>query len=360
MGTGEMTMRYALVVGTRPEIIKMAPIAWQMENLGLEYAIFFTGQHFDANMSLNFFDEMGYKKSRIRDLSPSGIVRGEWNAGQAFHVLDSALDNQLTCTVLAEGDTTSVMLAATIAGYKGFKFGHVEAGLRSRDHRMREERFRCAADHIADYLFCPMKYHKDNVYYCGGKKFVVGNTIADVVERFGPKDGVACTGQVLITLHRNELLTNKPLFRNVVQSLANGLVRHNLHGIFPVHPHTAKILWSLFPGAAGVLGIKFVSPVSYAENLKLISSSELVITDSGGIQEEACILKTPCLIVRENTEREETLGLGAAVRKSPVEIANTGVDLRGLLHGHLAWGQPYGKKVGKEIVKILLEEEYHG
>lgn len=344
-------MKYAIVVGTRPEIIKMAPIVWEMEEKKLDYRVFFTGQHFSGNMSEDFFNIMEYPSYR---LSKTGN-QTEWEMGKEIYRLNTLMKNE-KYAVLAEGDTISVIIAAVIAVYRDFPFIHVEAGLRSNDLGMREERFRQAADSMADILFCPLPYHSENVKGCLGKKFVVGNTIADVVNIFKLSNSEPITSKkyALITLHRNELLKNKKLFAELLQSIANQLRKLDMVGFFPMHPHTKQILKSI--GVKGDDSLIFLEPVSYRESIQLIKNASLVITDSGGVQEESCILGIPSLIARETNERYETVGVGASVLMSPSVIVNDASIIKTVIENKKIWKHPYGEKVGEKIVKIIMEE----
>ena len=339
-----------LVMGTRPEIIKMAPIAWALRARNMPYEVFFTAQHWDRNMGKEVFIDMGYDPNVIvgRELYRISESRRIWLPDLASADLQARFSMGDIGIVLAEGDTHTVGRTALVCVQQSVPFAHIEAGLRSFDFKMREERYRCMADAVADYLFLPLIAHQKNVEGCSGVKFVVGNTIVDAL-RYSMKDKKPLArSHALITLHRWELLQDSTLFEATLQMISRELCELQIEAIFPIHPHTRK----LFEVEGTFRNIKVVDPLSTRDFLHALADSFFVLTDSGGVQEEACILGVPCGILRDKTERPETIDVGAAVLipLSALKLAN----LKGLVALQPeSWQQPYGENVGEKIVDLL-------
>jgi len=266
---------------------------------------------------------------------------------------------------LVEGDTNSV-LAGGLAAFKlGIKVGHVEAGLRSYDRTMPEEINRILVDHISDYLFAPT--NKASFILKGEgieskKIFVVGNTIVDAVFqnlKIAEKKDILKKLQLkpkkyfLLTLHRPSNVDYKKNFYDILKGLNLIYKKFKLPIIFPIHPRTEKQL-KIFELELPD-GINILEPVGYLEFLQLEQSATLCLTDSGGIQEEACVLKVPCVTIRENTERVESIEVGANILAGtmPEKIC---YSVKKMLNKKPSWSNPFGDgKSGRRIVKILKE-----
>lgn len=350
---------YLIVVGTRPEIIKMAPIVWEMQKRKMRHMVFFTQQHFTHALGAQFLDDMGYNVPVV--LSQPKTKRTGWNFGESLSFLQGFLtSSDGEVVMLAEGDTHSVALAAMLSVITNRPFVHVEAGLRSYDFSMREERYRRMADEAAAVMLCPLAAHQYNLEHCLGRKYVVGNTIADVVNRYTEK--TTKEDVALITLHRGELLEERSVLLGVLKSISAALLKKGMTGVFPLHPHTDLVLRkgkgeTFKPDR--LKGIKFTNPLDYKSTLQAIAKSKLVITDSGGIQEEACIIGTPCCVIRPSTERQETIDVGAARIFNPRAIMLSEDWLETVVAlGEKKWKHPYGSNVGNTIVDILSKEVF--
>jgi UDP-N-acetylglucosamine 2-epimerase (non-hydrolysing) len=342
---------FLLVIGTRPEIVKMAPLVWEMERRKIDFRVFFTSQSFSPGMGKEFLEEMRYPPVHMLANGPKN-----WSAARTFSMLSEAIKAFKPRALIAEGDTHTVGLVSAMAMAKTTPFVHVEAGLRSFDPVMLEERYRRMADEAADLLLIPCQYQLENVKGCLGTKVVVGNTIADVIHAWQKKEKKPKhVVDVVLTLHRRELITNARLFEGVLQSLAFYLQKFHRQAMFPCHPHTAKFLpkW-----VHQHKHIQVVDPLNYRDFFYTLSASELVITDSGGVQEEACILGVPCGILRENTERWETIRCKAA-RLLPPDVVAIEPGILDKLNdlSRNTWENPYGENVGRRIVDIL-EAQY--
>jgi len=279
--------------------------------------------------------------------------------GRMLMGIEKVLVGEGPDVVLVEGDTNTV-LAGALAAYKlGTKVGHVEAGLRSYDRRMPEEINRVLTDHCSDYLFAPTE--KSRMILLGEglpdeKIYVTGNTIVDAVyqnlkiaegkrnalEDFGLNRG----GYFLLTVHRQENVDNKKRFSSILNGLELVSKWFDLPIVYPIHPRAEKMMrkFQLKPN------LKLVDAIDFLTFLQLERDAGLILTDSGGVQEEACILGVPCVTLRENTERPETVEVGANViaGTEPKEILN---KAKLMLDRKRRWDNPFGD--GKAAVKIV-------
>jgi len=356
-------MKLSIVLGTRPEIVKMSPVIRACEDAAVSFSILHTGQHYSYNMDRVFFEQLGLPDAGYNLDAGSGSHAQQ--TGRILAGVEQFLRREQPDAVLVEGDTNTVLAGALAATKLGIEVGHVEAGLRSYDKRMPEEINRVVADHCSDYLFAPTNKSRENLALEGllDKTYVVGNTIVDAIsqnleisrQRSSILDDldVEKGSYFLATAHRQENVDDKAKLRRIVRGLE--LVAEELcrKVIFPVHPRTAKQTRGF-----GVShdGIKFVEPLDYLSFLQLESNAALVFTDSGGVQEEACILNVPCLTMRENTERPETIDVGAniLVGTDPNRILE---NARIMLDNHSKWKNPFGDgKTGQRIVQILRDE----
>ncbi|MCK5625517.1 UDP-N-acetylglucosamine 2-epimerase (non-hydrolyzing), partial [Candidatus Bathyarchaeota archaeon] len=241
------------------------------------------------------------------------------------------------------------------------KVGHVEAGLRSYDKEMPEEINRVLTDHLSDHLFAPTENSKQNLLREGideEKIVVTGNTVVDaiyqnsklyegnnVLEELDLKED----DYFLVTVHRQENVDNKEKFRGILKGLESIREEFEKPVIYPIHPRSRKMLNEL---SINVSGIRFMNPFDYLSFLHLESRAKVILTDSGGIQEEACILGVPCVTLRDTTERPETLEVGANVLAgtSSVEIVE---KVRSMLNKKYDWKHPFGD--GKAATRIINE-----
>ncbi len=268
--------------------------------------------------------------------------------------------------VLVEGDTNTVLAGALAAAKLGIRVGHVEAGLRSYDRSMPEEINRVLTDHCSDYLFAPTEKARQILLGEGipdNKIYVTGNTIVDAVyqnlsisdDGMDPLNELELSprGYFLATAHRQENVDVKSRFEGIIKGLELVTREFDLPVVYPVHPRARKMM-NLFGLRAN--GVELIEPVDYLSFLRLESEAKLVLTDSGGVQEEACILKVPCVTLRENTERPETLEVGSNVLAGaePERILEC---VRAMLNVENSWQNPFGDgRAGERIVEILKRE----
>jgi len=357
-------MKVAIVLGTRPEIIKFSPIIREFERLGLDYFILHTGQHYSYNMDRVFFEQLELPEAKYNLDVGSGSHAVQ--TGKMLMGVERVLVSERPSIVLVEGDTNTVLAGALAAVKLGIRVGHVEAGLRSYDRQMPEEINRVLADHCSDLLFAPTEKARQILLGEGiaeEKIFVAGNTIVDAVyqnleiakRKVNVLDelDVEADGYFVVTVHRQENVDNEKRFRGIIEGLELVNKEFGLPVIYPIHPRARKQLKAF---GIAVKGVMVVDPLDYLSFLVLESNARLVLTDSGGVQEETCILGVPCVTLRYNTERPETLEVGSNVLAGtePDEIVKK-VDF--MLNRERVWPNPFGDgKAGQRIVEILREK----
>jgi UDP-N-acetylglucosamine 2-epimerase (non-hydrolysing) len=303
------------IVGARPNFIKMAPVINALKTRKhVVQTLIHTGQHYDANMSDVFFEQLGIPAPNVNLAVGSGSPA--WQTAEIMTRLEPVLLDGKPDVVLVYGDVNSTVAAALVGAKLGVRVGHVEAGLRSFDRTMPEEINRLVTDQLADMLFTPSEDGDINLQKEGipaERIFRVGNVMIDSLVRLLPAAQLQNRNRLperyaLVTLHRQANVDDGEILKRILQSLLE--VSQDLSVIFPAHPRTRKRIAD-FGLQADQLQI--VAPLSYLEFLGMQSRATLVITDSGGIQEEITYLGVPCLTLRENTERPVTVSLGTNV-----------------------------------------------
>lgn len=355
-------MKLAFVLGTRPEIIKLSPLIRAATGAGTPLVVIHTGQHYSPEMDARFFAELALAQPQqnlgIGSLAPAAQV------GRMIERLGEVLAAERPDWVVVQGDTNSTLAGALAADKLGIPVAHVEAGLRSFDRRMQEEKNRIQVDHLADALFCPTELQRDllrrenlPMEAC----HVVGNTIVDVVAGLRPTAAAAaqCLGRfelrrkefVYLTLHREENVDDPALLRGLLDGVHRAAAAQGLRVLFPVHPRTARQMQAHGVGLPG--SFSAVAPVGLAESLALQEQARVVVTDSGGVQEEACILGTPCVTLRTSTERPETIDCGANLLAGVrPEGAERGIGQ--VLAGSRTWQHPYGDGTSASRILAVL------
>ncbi len=317
-----MSMKIAVVIGTRPEIIKMAPLIDEIEKRGINYILIHTGQHYDHEMSDQFFIDLELKKPDYNIGVGSGS-HGEQTANMIKGIEDILLDEKPDL-VLVQGDTNAVLSGAIVSSKLHIPVGHVEAGLRSYDKSMPEEINREVADICSKLYFVPTEESALNLLFAGMDPediFITGNTVVDACIRnlkiAEKKSNNTSTpnfqGEIMtLTMHRAENVDNQERLQNIVDAL---IELDEITIVFPIHPRTVKTLekFDLLKKLENTEHIKLIKPVGYLDFLLLLSRSKLVMTDSGGLQEEAITLDIPCMTLRYNTERPETVEAGGNI-----------------------------------------------
>ena len=318
-----MMFSFMVIVGTRPEIIKMAPVIRQIQSdPELNLIFIHSGQHYDYELSRQFIEELELPTPDL-NLDIGSGTHAEQTA-QMLVKFEEVIHEHNPDVVLVEGDTNTVLAAGLAAVKLKVPFGHVEAGIRSFDRTMPEEINRRIAAVCAELHFAPTERAAINLLHEGvlpHKIYITGNTIVDAclqhVEIAKRKsrilDHFGLTGDqpfAIVTVHRPENADNKSNLKQIVKILSS---IEDAKLIFPVHPRTRKRLdsFKLMGNLEAAENIFLHEPIGYLDFLRLLSGSAFVLTDSGGIQEEAATLQIPCITLRNNTERPETVEIGA-------------------------------------------------
>ena len=308
-------MKVFSVVGNRPQFVKAAPTSVALRERGIEEIVLHTGQHYDRELSQVFFEELGLDEPRYAlDLRTADPV-----ALQA--AIADPLREQQPDWVLVYGDTNSTLAGGLAAAAAGVPLAHVEAGLRSGDLSMPEERNRIEVDRISQLLFPPDERSRDQLAAEGvqGRAEVVGDVMADATRLFEPiarKRAAPALDEPydVLTIHR-EANTEPERLRRLVESV--GATGRTL--LFPVHPRTRKVLDE--HGIEPAVNVRQLRPVGYLEMLALVAGARVVVTDSGGLQKEAYWLRVPCVTLRPSTEWVDTVRVGANTLVDPDGLA---------------------------------------
>jgi UDP-N-acetylglucosamine 2-epimerase (non-hydrolysing) len=309
----------ALVVGTRPNFVKAAPLLTALNRDGsFSVRLIHTGQHFDKQMSQIFFEQLEMPEPDAylgvkADSSTESIAK-------TMIALEAEFKEKTPSLVVVFGDVNSTLAAALVANKMGLRLAHVEAGLRSFDRAMPEEHNRILTDMLADLLFTPSEDANENL----GKERIpkerihfVGNIMVDSLLRFRPvveemkpweQLGLKRQGYVLVTLHRPANVDDPQQLSQILGALEE--IAKEWPVVFPVHPRTMVGMSSSYIKEQGKRGFKVLEPMGYLEFIGMIGGAKVVLTDSGGIQEETTVLGVPCLTIRENTERPITISKG--------------------------------------------------
>ena len=356
-------MKIAIILGTRPEIIKLAPVIKILESKKADFFVVHTGQHYTRQLDRVLFEqlELPLPEYNLEIGSGSHAVA----TGRMLIGIEEVLLKEKPEIVLVEGDTNSILAGALAAVKLGVKVGHVEAGLRSYDRSMPEEINRVLTDHISDYLFAPTSKARDILLGEGiddANIYVTGNTIVDAVYRnvelARKKVDILKTRDLktkdyfLVTLHRQENVDNRNRFASILEGLDKVSSTFSLPVFYPVHPRSAKMMTEFQLDHGQVI---LAEPVDFLSFLQLENNARLILTDSGGVQEEACIMQVPCVTLRDNTERPETVEVGANIvaGSTPGKILESARIMLDRLNN---WKNPFGDgHAAERIIEILVE-----
>jgi len=358
-----------IVAGTRPEIIKLAPVIKWLEKLGEEYIFVWSGQHYDYELSRIFFEQLRIPEPD-EDLNVGSGTHAEQTAKMMVG-LERLIQKYSPAIVVAEGDTNTVVASSLTALKCLVPFAHVEAGLRSWNMSMPEEVNRKIADALASVCFAPTKLAVINLLFEGvSRKFIhlTGNTIVDVVYEY--KEYVMRKGDetlarfdldkydfILVTLHRAENTVNRERLRSILAAFSELSEYYRI--VFPMHPRTRNAIVKFGLGDY-LKKIEVLDPLGYLEFLGLLANSRVVLTDSGGVQEESLTLKVPTVTLRYNTERPETTMfhvnvLAGADKDRIVKLALMQAERAEKIR-RLSFENPFGDGyAGKRITQILKE-----
>ena len=360
--------KITLIAGARPNFMKIAPIIHAIqkakdEGSAIDYRLVHTGQHYDQKMSGDFFEQLNIPEPHA-NLESGGGTQAEQTANIMVRFEKELLDNP-TDLVLVVGDVTSTMACAIVAQKLHTKVAHVEGGIRSNDWTMPEEINRLVTDAITNYFFTTSEIANENLRKSGVKEeqiFYVGNTMIDTLLKNRPRFrqpaiweeiGLKEKEYIVMTLHRPANVDEE----HKLKELLDEIIAHSndLPLVFPVHPRTAKILESL---GVNHPRLHLIEPQGYLEFNYLVERAKAVVTDSGGITEETTVMGVPCMTLRDNTERPETIteGTNELIGTDPKAIQPA---MEKLFSGNWKTGQIpelWDGKTAERIVSVLRRE----
>ncbi len=357
----------AIIVGTRPEFIKILPLVKEFKKNNIKFELIHTGQHYSKNLSDIFLRE--YKNIKVDHNLKVGSHPHSKQTALMMEKLEKILVDINFTHVIVYGDTNTALAGALVtAKILHLKTIHIEAGLRSFEENMPEETNRIIIDHISDYLFAPTLISKKfllNENIKKNKIFVTGNLIKDSINNYRnlikKNDllnllNINKKSYFIVTIHRQENIENKKRLTEIVKSLNLISEKYKKRIIFSIHPKTKKRIKEL--KLVINKNIKFIEPVNYKDFLYLLKNSFFVISDSGGIQEECCLLKIKLITLRTSTERQETLSIGCNIL-SKVENYEMIKKIDYMIRKKPRWKNPYGlgnisvniKNIVKQLIK---------
>ena len=359
-------MKVISVVGARPNFIKIAPIhkAFQKYRNKVTHKICHTGQHFDQNMSRVFFENLQLPKPDFY-LGVGGGSHAEQTA-RIMIEFEKVLEKEKPDLIIVPGDVNSTMACSLVASKMGVKIAHVEAGLRSFDREMPEEINRVVTDILSDFLFVTEESGLKNLENEGidrSKIHFVGNTMIDSLVHYLPEIetspvlrslNLESSKYILVTFHRPSNVDNSKSLTSLVTFLNNLADKRKV--VFPIHPRTRLNLEEFNLKQSVHSDILLSEPIGYFDFLALAKDAELVITDSGGIQEESTYLGVQCITVRDNTERPVTVDVGTN-QLIGTDFQKVETAANAVLSGNIKKGkipELWDGKAGERIVGVLM------
>lgn len=365
LGEEDLEDGIAVTVGTRPGIVMFSPIIRELERRGADFFVIHTGQHYSYNMDQAFFEDLELREPDYKlDTVKTCVYHGEQTA-EMLKGIERVLLAEKPRLVLVGGDANTNLAGALAARKLRLNVGHVEAGERSYDWRMPEEHNRVMIDHISDVLFVTNEKGRANLLRENVRRKIVvsGNPIVDAAQqnlgiagrksRILDECGLHSKKYFVLTLHREENVDSKKNLSDALRGVREVAETTGTQVQFMAHPRTLKRIREFglekTADAAGD-GLQIRAAIGYLDFLRLMSDASLVLTDSGGVQQEACILGVPCVTLRENTEWTETLEIGAnaLAGTEPKRIVEA---VRRMLQAKKGWDVPFGD--GQSAVRIV-------
>jgi len=362
-------MKVLSIVGARPNLVKIAPLIREMRGrANMEALLVHTGQHYDETLSDVFFRQMDIPRPDVNLEVGSGSHA--WQTAEILKRIEPVLLKEKPDVVLVVGDVNSTIAVSLAAAKLGMAVAHVEAGLRSFDRTMPEEINRILTDALADYMFVTEEDAITNLLREGRPRdriYFVGNVMIDalyqflplaqqsrICEELGLANGSSCMPFAVLTIHRPSSVDSLETLEGLLGAI--DVVASDLPVIFPVHPRTRQRLENL--GTTRHDRLRLIQPLGYLDFLYLLNNSKIVLTDSGGVQEETTALGVPCLTLRENTERPVTIteGTNQLVGRDPEKIVAAAKEI---LSGRAKRGcipRLWDGRSSERIVEILLGE----
>jgi UDP-N-acetylglucosamine 2-epimerase (non-hydrolysing) len=370
-------MRIAVVLGTRPEIIKMAPIIDEIIKRRIDLIVIHTGQHYDVEMSDNFFRDLEIPAPDYNIHVGSGSHAKQ--TALMMEGIEEVLMDERPDIVLVQGDTNAVLAGSLVASKLHIAIGHVESGLRSFDMTMPEEINRRVCDVTSTMYFIPTEQAAINLLaegYSRKNLFITGNTVVDACfrhleiakkhgfdeESLASLDIDNMDNILTLTMHRAENVDVKSRVTNIIGALKE---LNDMNIVFPIHPRTKKTLqdFGLFDELNNLNHVHIIKPLGYLDFLQLTSKSTLILTDSGGLQEEAITLNVPVLTLRYNTERPETVTAGGNIlvgsdKELILENANKVLNNKEFADKMKNAPNPYGKGNSAKLTVDAIQKYY--
>jgi UDP-N-acetylglucosamine 2-epimerase (non-hydrolysing) len=393
-------LKICFVLGTRPEIIKLYSCIKYCQDNNIDHFLIHTNQHYNSNMDSIFFEELEILPSKYNLQVGSG-THAKMTAKMLTSIED-VIEKENPTVVVVQGDTNSTFAGALVATKMNIKVAHIEGGLRSYDRSMPEEINRIMVDHISDFIFAPTNSQFQTLIGEGidqKKILVTGNTVVDAIligknlseqksnildrlslqrklntrlDSSDPSDieedlfgdisssGLFSTNKnqvndqrsefFLLTCHRPSNTDKQENFENILRAINEICIEQNKICIFPAHPRLANQSNLI----KAYENIKVIEPVSFLDMIALQLNAKMIFTDSGGIQEEACILEKKTIILRTNTERPETVEVGGAVLLNEITISEIKKQFMLLNKKQVNWKNPFGEgKSGQQIIQFL-------
>ena len=353
------------IIGTRPEIIKCAPVIHELARRDVPVAILHTGPHYTPSLAERVFKALSVPAPAVN--LGVGSCDAATQIGRMVVGAAAALRALRPSVVVVQGDTNSVLAGALAALKESIPVAHLEAGMRSDDPTMPEEANRILTGHMAALHFCPTAVQAERLAREGIARgvHVVGNSIVDATLAFGGRaedvsnviERAALEGAryAVLTIHRPANVDDASVFNDLTRGLAAAARDRGLRLVFPVHPRTRHRIDGAAAERLGREPYVAIDPVGYMDMLKLIRHAELVITDSGGMQEEACVLQVPCVTLRTTTERPETIEVGANVLCPERDALALGAKFDEMLARPKGWTVPFGDgKTATRVADLLI------
>jgi UDP-N-acetylglucosamine 2-epimerase (non-hydrolysing) len=353
-------VKVGIVLGTRPEIIKLATVIEEVDSRSLDRYLIHTNQHYDWELDAQFFEEMELPPPDL-NLDVGSGAHGEQTA-KMLTAIEAAIEREALTHVVVQGDTNSGLAGALAAAKMLRRVAHVEAGLRSYDMRMPEELNRRLIDHISDDLFPPTPTAHavlTGESVPGRVHDPSGNTVVDAVLRYAPRRAVPIADRdplILLTLHRPENVDSEQTLRSILSAVAQVASGLGIKALFPAHPRTRERMQRF--GIELPPQIELAPLKSFRELLALQAGARLVMTDSGGVQEEACVLGSPCVVLRTHTDRPETIDVGAGLLGGVEQAGILAAAETMLAVERVDWEQPFGDgSSSRTIVDALVASD---
>ena len=360
---GDLAPKACVVIGTRPGIVMLSPIIRELRRRGVPHFVLHTGQHYSHNMDRQFLDDLELPEPEHRF---EHVARERLHGAQTAAMLrscEAVLMQERPRLVLVGGDANTNLAGALAARKLHMRVGHVEAGERSYDWRMPEEHNRVLIDHMSEYLFATNDKARDNLRADNvrGEIVITGNPIVDATaqnlaiarrrSQVLARLGLAANAYAVMTSHREENVDDPDALASIVDGAARVARDAGVPVVFPVHPRTRRRMAEFAVTAPP--GVVAVDALGYLDFLRLLGEAELVLTDSGGVQQEACILRVPCVTLRDTTEWTETIALGAnaLAGTEPEAILEAAQRMRGV---EREWENPFGDaRAAERIVDVV-------